>query len=397
MISNIQLSDSQYEFIYDERQDVLFCGGLGSGKTFAGAIWALKMILEFPTVNGIITANSYSQLTKATLASLFKLLDQLKIKYSYKVNSHTLHVNGTIVNCYSVENEELLRGVEAGWCWSDECSFYAKSAFDRLRPRIRDKRGPCQWKGTTTPNGYNWLYEYFVQNAMPYKSVHYAKTLDNAVNLPDSYVRNLKDQFDSKLAQQELDGAFVNLTAGNVYHAFDRNRAVRPGTLMPNDHLILGLDFNVHPLCGVFAVQRGNGIHIVDELYLENSNTFDAVKEIIKRYPNRQISVIADETGNRRKSSSMFTDHEIIRRAGFNLIPFKNPAVKDRYNNTNRLLENEYIKIAPSCKKVIKDLEMMTYSNDDEMLGHISDALGYVLWKFNPLVKPQRSASISYY
>ena len=97
-------------------------------------------------------------------------------------------------------------------------------------------------------------------------------------------------------------------------------------------------------------------IYIVDELYLENSNTFQAAKEIIRKYPARYIQVVADETGNRRRTSANQTDHEIIKRSGLDLLKFRNPSVKDRYNNMNRLLERGYIKIHPRCKKLIRDL-----------------------------------------
>ena len=159
---------------------------------------------------------------------------------------------------------------------------------------------------------------------------------------------------------------------------------------------MVGLDLNVNPLCGVFVAKRGEMIYVVDEIYLKNSNTFQAAKEILSRYPARYMQVVADETGNRRRTSANQTDHEIIRRAGLDLLKFKNPFVKDRYNNINRLLDKNYIKIHPRCKNLIKDLEQLTYDNDDDNLSHSSDALGYVSWKINPLEKPRRKARISY-
>jgi len=106
--------------------------------------------------------------------------------------------------------------------------------------------------------------------------------------------------------------------------------------------------------------------------------------------------VIADETGNRRKTSANRTDHEILRRANLQVPRFKNPSVKDRYNNINRLLDKGYLKISPTCKKLIADLEKLAYDNKDPLLSHISDALGYVCWYINPLKRPKHSASVSY-
>lgn len=397
---DIELSDAQYEFLYDDTPEVLFCGGVGSGKTTAGALKVIRFVHEYPGITGLITANTHSQLTKATLTELFKWLDIFKIKYKYLINQNVLWIYGkkpTKILCYSMEKPENLAGPNVGWNWQDEASFYKKLAYDKASARVRDKHGPCQIFKTTTPNGFNWLYEHYIEKENANKKLIYSNTMDNMVNLDGGFIDRLNDAYDKKMAEQEISGAFVNLNDGQVYYGFDRRRHVKEGIhLRDTDLLMVGLDFNVHPLCGVYVAQRGGMIYVVDELYLENSNTFQAAKEIKKAYPARYMQVVADETGNRRRTSSNQTDHEIIRRAGLDLVKFKNPSVKDRQNNMNRLFDKNYIKIHPRCKQLIKDLEQLIHDNDDDMLSHISDALGYVCWKLNPLVKPKRKARISY-
>lgn len=394
----IELSDPQYEFLYDETPEVLFCGGVGSGKTTAGALKVIRYVQKYPGVTGLITANTHSQLTKATLAELFKWLDIFKIKYKYLVNQNVLWIYGkrpTKILCYTMEKPENLAGPNVGWNWQDEASFYKKLAYDKASARVRDKAGPCQIFKTTTPNGFNWLYEHYVEKGNDRKKVIYSSTMDNTVNLDSGFIDRLNDAYDRKMAEQEIDGAFVNLNSGQVYYGFDRRKHVKDGVhITDTDLLLVGLDFNVHPLCGVFVAKRGGMIYVVDELYLENSNTFAAAKEIKQRFPARYLEIVCDETGNRRRSSSKNTDHEILRRAGLTVMDFKNPAVKDRQNNLNRLFDHNYIKIHPRCKYLIKDLEQLVHDNKDDMLSHISDALGYVCWKLNPLIKPRRKARV---
>lgn len=392
---DLLLSDPQYDFLYSNESELLFCGGVGSGKTTAGAIWVIRMIMEYPGITGLITANTHSQLTKATLSELFKWLDIYAIKYRYLVNQNILYVNDTKILCYTMEKPENLAGPNVGWWWADEASFYRKLAYDKASARVRDIKAPCYIRMTTTPNGYNWLYEHFVEKAEPGKSVITSSTLDNSANLDSKFVKRLESAYDKKMAQQEIDGAFVNLNSGQVYYGFDRRRHVKEGVhLQDTDLMIVGLDFNVHPLCGVFVARRGGMIYIVDEIYLENSNTFEVAKEIKLRYPARYLEIICDETGNRRRTSSQRTDHEILRRAGLEVSRFKNPAVKDRQNNLNRLFDHDYIKVHPRCKYLIKDLEQLVHDNKDDMLSHISDALGYACWHINPLVKPRRQARV---
>lgn len=384
------MNPKQMKFFSALEKYTCYSGGVGSGKTFVGAFWAVTQMLKYPNVTGLITANTHSQLRKACLPQIFEILNLLEIPFKYKNNEGVLEVAGRIkVYCVSLDQYDNLRGIEAGWAWSDECAFYDVRAFDVLIGRIRDKAGPCQWKGTTTPNGFNWLYDKFVAEPLKSSQVVFGSSRDNLRNLDSAYIDALYSQYDAKLAEQEIEGKFVNTTSGAVYHAFDR----RYNLVKTNDAekiIILGLDFNVHPLCGAFCYQADGRILVAQELYLENSNTFQAAKEIAKRYPTWRVKVVPDETGNRRKSSATRTDHQIIKEAGFEIIPFKNPAVKDRQNNVNRLLHHQHLLIdSNNCPKLIKDLEALTHENKDDMLSHVSDALGYVAWHLDPMKKPE--------
>lgn len=395
----INLNPAQMEFVSSSNPYVLFCGGLGSGKTHGGAVWAMFMALKYPGVKGIITANSYSQLKKATLSKFFEILRENHIPFTYKTNESVIEIDHgagtTEVYAISAEKYDLARGIEVGWIWSDECAFYRKEAFDVFIGRIRDPKGPSQWKGTTTPNGFNWLYESFVESPLENSHIITGRTKDNLGNLSSNYYKVLSTQYSSKLAQQELEGEFVNLTSGKVYYSFDRRKHVQSVDI--DDRWIwLGLDFNVHPLCGLFAYHRGDKIYVTEELYQKDSNTFKASKEILARHPNKQITVVADESGSKRKTSANETDYEILRRANLHVVQFRNPRVKDRYNNLNRLLEAGQIIIDPKCKKLIEDLEKLVYDNSNDMLSHSSDALGYLAWHLMPMKKPARAGKITY-
>ena len=392
--NKIYLSPKQTDFVKADSMYTLFCGGIGSGKTHSGAIWAMLMALTYPKTKGIITANSYSQLKKATLTKFFEILNENGVSYDYKQQDGVIHIGDATIYAMSAEKYDLARGVEVGWIWSDECAFYREEAFDVFLGRIRDKKGPGLWKGTTTPNGFNWLYDKFVQKPLKNSKLVTGSTKDNLANLSDNYFVTLSEQYDERLAQQELDGQFVNLNSGKVYYAFDRKKHTENCSDV-NRRVFVGLDFNVHPLCGVFGYASGDKVYISGELYLENSNTFAAAKEILKRYPYQTLTVIADDSGEKRKTSSSSTDYEILKRANMDVKPFRNPRVKDRYNNINRLFDHGKLIIDPSCTYLIADLEKMIYDNKDPMLSHISDALGYLCWHLMPMKKPRRGAQIT--
>ncbi len=395
MNKELTVSPTQMQFIESSAFFTLFCGGIGSGKTYGGGTWSALMTQKFPRVSGLITANTHSQLQKATLPEFFKVLDQLGIPYEYKQQAGTIIVNSkTIVYAMTVENYTNIRGANCGWAWSDEVAFYEEAAFDVIIGRLRDKNGPCQWKGTTTPNGYNWLFKRFVQNPGNSTRIVYSRTQDNASNLGGNYIKNLSEQYDPKLAKQELEGQFINLSEGKVYYFFDREKHVQP-VQYNHELLMYGIDFNVDPLCSVIAYRKGNTLFFIDEIYLRDSNTFDVAEKIKFGYPGVRKEIIADSTGDKRRTSAKNTDHQILKNAGLDVIKFTNPWVKDRYNNMNRLFANNRIVIDPKCKKFIEDLEQLVYDNKDDMLGHISDAGSYLAWHFEPLKRPRQKGYIT--
>ncbi len=394
MNKELSVSPTQMNFIESNAFFTLFCGGVGSGKTYSGAVWAALMTQQFPRVPGLITANTHSQLQKATLPEFFKVLEDLGIDYDYKQQSGTIIVGNTKVYAMTVENYVMIKGINAGWAWSDEVAFYEEPAFDTIIGRLRDKNGPCQWKGTTTPNGYNWLFKRFVQNPGQSTRIIYSRTQDNAGNLGTNYIKNLYEQYDPKLAKQELEGQFINLSEGKVYYFFDREKHVQP-IQYNNELLTYGIDFNVDPMCAIVSYKKNNVLYIIDEIYLRDSNTFAVAEKIKTSYPSVRKEVVADSTGDKRRTNAKNTDHEILRRYQLDVVKFKNPYVKDRYNNVNRLLSQNRIVIDPKCKKLIEDLEQLVYENQDDMLSHISDALGYVAWHFEPLKKARSQGSIT--
>jgi hypothetical protein len=72
-------------------------------------------------------------------------------------------------------------------------------------------------------------------------------------------------------------------------------------------------------------------------------------------------------------------------------MPTFNPHVTDRVNNVNRLLVKKRVIISPKCSKLINDMEKVSWKGSDldgtsdKLLTHISDALGYGLWKLFPI------------
>ena len=210
--------------------------------------------------------------------------------------------------------------------------------------------------------------------------------MDNLDNIDDEYIKML-EKMPEKERMRFLNGEFTDDDDGAAYYAFDREKHVQD-LPKPNGTTWIGMDFNVMPMTACVGYYVNNIFYIYDEIWLEHSDTYKMTDELLKR--NYKGTIIPDSTGRNRKTSGK-SDHQILKEAGFQIPYVQNPFVFDRVNNINRLFTNNRIIINPRCKKLIGDLEKVSWKNNklfagqDGMLGHITDALGYLCWKLSPI------------
>jgi PBSX family phage terminase large subunit len=383
-------------FLTSDHKFTLFAAGLGSGKSFCGAQWVREKISQEPKARGLIAANTYNQLRNATLTTFFGVLDEFNIPYSYNQQRNIIDVAGRLVYAYSLENYESLRGIEVGWFWLDEVRDTKEQAFKVAIGRLRDKSAnKLEGRLTSSPCGYNWLYDYFVgsKKTDDYEIVQ-GSSFENPF-LPDGYIDSMRGSYDEKTFQQEVLGQFVNTGQGQVYYAFSRERNVKPVVRDPKFPVMVGMDFNVNPMTAVVFQCIDQKIHVIDEIWQAGSRTETMGEYIVKNY-GRGIQVVPDSTGQKQTTNSNRSDHEILRDMGLNVVFNRNPARMDRYNVVNNLMEKDRLIVNPKCVHLIKDLEQVSFKEGssqldvsmDKSLTHISDALGYGAWYCFPIVRP---------
>jgi hypothetical protein len=188
-----------------------FVGGVGSGKTYAGAIEILRQPAH---TKGLVIAPTYPQMRDASQATFFELCPSWLIKSHNKSENITVLADGKKIYWRSADRPDGLRGPNLSWMWLDEGSFAKSSAWDIGLGRLRVARwGPTRAWVTTTPNGIkNWLYEVFVAAKDPECALFKASTRDNHHN-EDGYAERLARRYgQTNFALQELEGEFVDLS-----------------------------------------------------------------------------------------------------------------------------------------------------------------------------------------
>lgn len=237
----------QVAFWSDPRPVIAYVGGLGSGKTFAGAV---KILGQPPGSSGVVVAPTYPLMRDASQRTFFEICPHALIASHNKAEGHTRLVNGIEIFWRSADKPDSLRGPNLGWAWVDEAAFITEAAWKVIIGRLRRRPGKA-WV-TTTPMGQNWLYQWFVIKPLGY-GLHHGATADNPHNLP-TYAADLARQYadDPLYAAQELSGQFVDLGASKRFPALLIAALLSPSSpKSPSDTSTLGA-FSLPPSTRVY-------------------------------------------------------------------------------------------------------------------------------------------------
>lgn len=317
------------------------------------------------------------------------------------MNKKTVYVNDTEIMVRSADAAQNSRGIETGWVVFDEAAFMEEESYRIFIGRLRDKRGPLKARLATTPNGFNWLYDLFKgekHDPTRYGLIH-SKTSENR-HLDSDYTAMLASSYSQKFLAQELDGEFVSLGGSRVYE-FDRKKHVKECkhlfTNSSSQQLFIACDYNVQNFPAIVGFLENNTIYVIGEIYLQDGADVRMMANAINaRYKHFSPILVADHTGNTKRDiiNIKQTAYGIFKEEGITTHPFHNPNVYKRIANVNGHLFHNRLIICPSCKYLIKDLELVEYkkggSNEidktsNPSITHCSDALGYLCWKLKPL------------
>lgn len=213
--TQIELNDKQFEFVYDDASKyAAYLGGIGAGKSFSGAVKALRKVIEQPGSLGLIGAPTYPMLRDATMRSVWQVFPEQLIESYNKTDGVLKFINGSEILFRSTDDPDRLRGPNLAWFWLDEgplCGYYA---WRVLKGRLRQSGYQPQSWITGTPHGEDEFYMDFEQEPKPGHTLYRASTRENLHNLPPTFIEDLG--YTGNFALQEIEGLFVSYE-GLVY------------------------------------------------------------------------------------------------------------------------------------------------------------------------------------
>lgn len=438
----IKLFKHQHEFVTDDSSRYLLLkAGFGAGKSFA---FCMKTI-QLASINaarvgdhvGIICEPTYPLINDVLIPSMEEALELCGIgSYTIKKSGGTPEIvikfkTGTCtLKMRSAENYSRMIGINAAFAGIDEMdtmkSDIQKKMWKAVNARIRHAGACRQTFVTTTPEGHKFTYQQFIvapsqkpELALITRVIS-AKSTDNTT-LPIEYINDNIANFSEEERQAWVNGDFVNMTSGRIYHKFDRYqngtdmtvdsvRKEREKRIDPNKpHLVpllptlhIGMDFNIDKMAAVVHIITPAGPHAVDEL-IGLRDTEHMIEVIKERYHDFQnIAVYPDSSGKNRSHASVFaeTDITMLRSAKFSVVyDNTNPPVRDRINSMNQIFcnkdgERKYRVNVNTCPQYVQSLEQQVYDDyghPDKQDGwdHANDAAGYFVWQKYPLRRYQ--------
>jgi hypothetical protein len=410
-----------------------FVAGFGSGKTWVGCAALCKHVWEWPGIDSGYFAPTYPQIRDIFFPTIEEVAADwgLKVKTKESDKEVDFYSGGryrSTTICRSMEKPQTIVGFKIGHALVDELdvlpALKAQHAWRKIIARMRYKVDGLK-NGvdvTTTPEGFKFVHQQFVKQMRekPHLKELYglvqASTFENELNLPDDYIPSLMESYPEQLIRAYLNGQFVNLTSGTIYHVYDRSLNGSQETVQPGEPLFIGMDFNVGKMAAVVHVKRLGLPHAVDEI-INAYDTPDMIRQIKERFwlyadgkysATREIRIYPDASGDGRRSvNASTTDLALLKQAGFVVIaPAANPPVKDRINAMNAMFCNaesvrRYRVNADRCPSYADGLEQQIWDKNgepDKKQGsdHSNDAGGYFIHKEYPIVKPIVSTKLGF-
>lgn len=424
-----KLLKAQREFLeipHDYSLDVaVYQGGYGSGKTFAGSLLGILLALKFPGIRGLVGAQTYTLVRDSTLQTYFEHLDNFGFTegkdYDWSSSLQKLTFkNGSEILFRHFDEPNKLKSLNLGFVEIEEMSDIPYDTFKMLLGRMRQKVKKS-WKdftyrifGHTNPETCRgWVYKTFKENKSPNYRLISAPTTQN-IYLPKGFCDELKKVYDEQyynifvLAQ---NGEYNN---GLVIKDFsDEN--IKEITYQPEMDLHISCDFNVDPMCWVFAHKTDDKVFYFDEIAMENTTTAKACDEFYRRYPNHKGKIIVngDASGDNRSCTSEYTNYVIINKKllqfGYDVeiqIKAFNPPIKNRimaFNSKVRSANGEVcLFVDKKCEKLLYNIYNLKYkegsskidiptyqqikqSKELKFLSHPMDAASYLVDFYWPI------------
>lgn len=370
--------------------------GRGSGKTELARRRVVRFLpVQKPWSNPLYfyALPTFNQARRVAWRPLLDLIPSHWIKKKYEGELRIETVFGSELYVLGLDKPHRAEGVQWDGGVIDESSDQKPGVFDRtFRPAMAHRNAWCWRIGVPKRFGIGAReFRNFCEN-----------TADEYYNWPsadilsEEEVKSAREQLSEADFNEQFGASWLDI-GGRIFYAYSMENVSTEAKYHKDRPLVISSDFNVNPMCWVVGHRWPDRLEIFDEIFKRNTNTPEVLDLLFKRYGDHEagFEFYGDASARARKTSAAKTDvqhiHSDNRFKGKRVLYTKsNPAVTDRFAVTNGMLRNaagrHRLFIHPRCSHLLIDLEDRQYKegsrepDDHDDLGHMTDALGYVIY-----------------
>ncbi len=404
---NIELLPEQQEFMASKYAIVIYVGGIRAGKTYVACVKALQNACQGRTQ--LMIGLTYSQCRDVILDTLLKVMDVFEFvegkDWKLNKNEMCLVVMGTKIYIRSAQLGDNLRGIEVSDTFIDEGAYHKNDSMFTVALGRMSESDDGQMYITTSPCGFNWIYDKTLQNDSHTIKV---STFKNSF-IPTNYIKNMLTQYTSKMIQQELYADFVNFSSGIFEGDWLRTDWAENDQIMkdyPNAKRVRFWDFafgsgkDADYSAGVLLVKVGDKFIIEDVVRVKQEYT-DLRKTIIEtaQKDGRDVQIGWEQAGQQKAIISDLSGLPEL--SGFVKKPLK---VAKYGHKMKRILPlaslaecgKLYISNFKNKKEFMNECNSLTFDDthtNDDMVDACASA--YIL--FNTKFKSAKGSKLSIY
>lgn len=395
--------------------EILLSGSVGSAKSILGAHIAITHAVANPGSQQLVCRRVLKDLKN----TFWRVMMAHYPKMSRWFNKSEMKItmpNGSIIYgaSYDDGNYTRFRSYElSGFIIEEAIEGEEEELYNELLMRVG--RLPHVKENyamliTNPDSPGHWIHDKFMDKPTPNRKVFYSLTEQNPF-LPKSYIQQIKQSLDHKMAQRMLEGKWIEIRGDVVYHAYDKavNYRDEEYKIDANYPVHIAWDFNVgegKPMSVAIGQLVKDEWHWFNEFIVHGSRTISILEEIESSglLDTDYLFIInGDATGAARTSKALHSDYEVIksfldkyqRKSGGRVryqmkVPRSNPPIKERHNKVNAYCMNAegrarffVYKTCPILDKGMRLTALKKGGNfvedDSKEYQHVTTAVGYAI------------------
>jgi phage terminase large subunit len=285
-IKSTVIFEKNYEAIAGDKRFIINEGGSRSSKTYS--LCQLMIIYCLQNNNKVVSVirKTFPALRATVLRDFIEILKDIGL-YKQEMHNKSEHIytfaNGSMVEFFSVDDEQKIRGRKRDIAWCNEANELYFDDFTQLNMRTEDKL----IFDYNPSDSASWLYELPAEESIKIKSTY----KDNPF-LPESIKAQIEDlaRTDEALYQIYALGEKA-ISKSNIYSQWTFV-AHRPAKFVK---YVYGLDFGYnHPTALMRVYYCDNDIYIEPVIYESYLTTTMLIEKLATLNIEQTVTILAD-------------------------------------------------------------------------------------------------------